>query len=107
MPRGIPNKKAEPIVTVGGTEATTVTIVKADKPTQAEVERAMKDTPMPSRTAPAPVAVEAVKELPPAPVGQKYFEAPTGEVMLGDADKDSMLFRPRDGRKPFLINPKR
>lgn len=39
--------------------------------------------------------------------GQKYFEAPTGEVVIGDSTKDHLLwYDPKQGKRVY-INPKR
>lgn len=84
MPKGHPKKKeAKPDLSVNGS---------AEKETQPIVE-----APKPSK-----------KVWPLLAAGQKYFVDPlTDEHVIGDETKDTILFRPKDGRKPFHINPKR
>lgn len=39
--------------------------------------------------------------------GQKYFEAPTGEILIGEEDATHMWWRGGNGGKGMWINPKR
>jgi hypothetical protein len=39
--------------------------------------------------------------------GQKYFEAPTGEILIGEADATHMWWRAGNGGKGQWINPRR
>ena len=39
--------------------------------------------------------------------GQKYFEAPSGEVLIGEADATHMWWRAGNSGKGMWINPKR
>lgn len=39
--------------------------------------------------------------------GQKYFEAPTGEILIGEEDASHMWWRGGNGGKGMWINPKR
>jgi len=39
--------------------------------------------------------------------GQKYFEAPDGTLMIGEADKQQLWHRPLNGGRGGWINPKR
>jgi hypothetical protein len=54
-------------------------------------------------------AKETKKEgiLEPLQPGQKYFEAPDGTVIIGEADKQQIWYRAGNGGKGFFINPKR
>lgn len=49
---------------------------------------------------------EAPKLEPLAP-GQAYFEAPTGELLIGDATSDRLWFRPGNDGRGMWINRKR
>jgi len=55
---------------------------------------------------------EAKKEekkgvLEPLQPGQKYFEAPDGTVIIGEADKQQVWYRAGNEGKGCYINPKR
>ncbi len=39
--------------------------------------------------------------------GQKYFEAPSGEILIGEASATHMWWRAGNGGKGMWINPKR
>lgn len=54
-----------------------------------------------------PVNVTPMPKYEPLGPGQKYFEAPTGEVLIGDATADRMWFRAGNNGKGLWINPKR
>ena len=55
-----------------------------------------------------PAKVVQVKpKLEPLGTGQKYFEAPTGEILIGEADMPHLWFRAGNGGKGMFINPKR
>ncbi len=45
--------------------------------------------------------------LDPLGPGQKYFEAPSGEILIGEADATHMWWRAGNGGKGMWINPKR
>jgi hypothetical protein len=45
--------------------------------------------------------------LDPLGPGQKYFEAPSGEILIGEADANHMWWRAGNGGKGMWINPKR
>lgn len=45
--------------------------------------------------------------LDPLGPGQKYFEAPSGEILIGEADATHMWWRAGNGGKGMFINPKR
>lgn len=50
------------------------------------------------------------KEAPkiePLAAGQAYFEAPTGELLIGDATQDRMWFRAGNDGKGMWVNKKR
>jgi hypothetical protein len=62
--------------------------------------------------------VEAVPTVPPTPIqikekveplqpGQKYFEAPDGTIIVGEADKSEIWYRKLNDGKGGWINPKR
>ena len=89
MPKGIPNKKKEE------------PIKEAPKP-----DFSIDVKPVEAAQIVAAIAPKFV--WPPLAPGQKYFVDPmTDEHLIGDAEKDSVLYRPKDGRKPFYINAKR
>lgn len=39
--------------------------------------------------------------------GQKYFEAPTGEIIIGEEDATHLWWRAGNGGNGMFINPKR
>jgi hypothetical protein len=45
--------------------------------------------------------------LDPLGPGQKYFEAPSGEILIGEAGATHMWWRAGNGGKGMFINPKR
>ena len=86
MPRGIPNKKKEDVKPT----ATTNEVVEAAKPEK------------------APAASEPAKpKLEPLAVGQAYFEAPDGTIIIGDETKNEIWYRAGNGGKGMFINKKR
>ncbi len=46
-------------------------------------------------------------KLEPLGPGQKYFEAPSGEILIGEEDAPHMWWRAGNGGKGMFINPKR
>jgi hypothetical protein len=54
-----------------------------------------------------PVLSPVKEALEPLQPGQKYFEAPTGEIVIGEADKQQIFFRKLNNGKGGWINPKR
>ena len=52
---------------------------------------------------------EKDKKKEPAPLepGFKYFEAPDGTLIIGEADKQQVWYRAGNGGKGCFINPKR
>lgn len=52
-------------------------------------------------------AVVLKPELEPLGPGQKYFEAPSGEILIGEEDATHMWWRAGNGGKGMMINPKR
>ncbi len=46
-------------------------------------------------------------KLEPLGPGQKYFEAPSGEILIGEEDATHMWWRAGNGGKGMFINPKR
>ena len=52
-------------------------------------------------------AVLTKPKLEPLGPGQKYFEAPTGEILIGEADMPHLWFRAGNEGKGMFINPKR
>lgn len=51
---------------------------------------------------------EPVKEkLEPLQPGQKYFESPDGEVIIGEIDKQQIWYRKGNNGKGCFINPRR
>lgn len=52
-------------------------------------------------------AVQVKPKLEPLGPGQKYFEAPTGEILIGEADMPHLWFRAGNEGKGMFINPKR
>lgn len=94
MPRGIPNKKISPIQEK---EVKAEVVINA-KETEKEIEKVVLkkevvETPNP-----------VVEKL---PVGQKYFEAPDGTLIVGDADKQQVWYRKLNNGQGGWINPKR
>lgn len=75
------------------------------KPKQGEVRRPTgdkKDQSDADRIAESRKALEH-----PLPLGQQFFEAPDGEILIGEADKTHMWNRRMNGGKGGWINPKR
>lgn len=60
-----------------------------------------------SATPPVVVKSDPKNTLEPLGPGQKYFEAPDGTILIGDASIDKMLYRAGNGGKGLWINPKR
>ena len=57
---------------------------------------------------PGPVSQTPVKEvLEPLQLGQKYFEAPDGTIVIGEADKNELWYRKLNNGRGGFINPKR
>jgi hypothetical protein len=52
-------------------------------------------------------AVILKPKLEPLGPGQKYFEAPSGEILIGEEDANHMWWRAGNGGKGMFINPKR
>ncbi len=52
-------------------------------------------------------AVQMKPKLEPLGPGQKYFEAPSGEILIGEEDATHMWWRAGNGGKGMFINPKR
>jgi len=52
-------------------------------------------------------AVQVKPKLEPLGPGQRYFEAPTGEILIGEDANPHMWFRQGNGGKGMWINPKR
>jgi hypothetical protein len=46
-------------------------------------------------------------KLEPLGPGQKYFEAPSGEILIGEEDATHIWWRAGNGGKGMFINPKR
>lgn len=77
MPRGRPRKVVEEVI-----QSNAVAVV--DAPT-----------------------VKEPKKLEPLSEGQKYFEAPNGEIVIGDADREHVLWYDKSTGERVLINPRR
>lgn len=54
-----------------------------------------------------PAAVEKPKPLAELPPTQRYFEAPDGTLIIGEADKQQIWYRGMNNGKGGWINPKR
>ena len=52
-------------------------------------------------------AVQVKLKLEPLGPGQKYFEAPDGTILIGEADMPHLWYRAGNGGKGEWINPKR
>lgn len=52
-------------------------------------------------------SVQVKPKLEPLGPGQRYFEAPTGEILIGEDTNPHMWFRQGNGGKGMWINPKR
>ena len=52
-------------------------------------------------------AVQVKQKLEPLGPGQKYFEAPSGEILIGEEGASHMWWRAGNGGKGMFINPKR
>jgi hypothetical protein len=52
-------------------------------------------------------AVQVKPKLEPLGPGQKYFEAPDGTILIGEADMPHLRYRAGNGGKGMFINPKR
>lgn len=52
-------------------------------------------------------AVQMKPKLEPLGPGQKYFEAPTGEILIGEETSPHLWFRAGNDGKGMFINPKR
>lgn len=56
---------------------------------------------------PTETGLTAKKELPPLEAHLKYFEAPDGELIVGEADKSHVWYRKGNNGNGCWINPKR
>ena len=52
-------------------------------------------------------AVQVKPKLEPLGPGQKYFEAPDGTILIGEADMPRLWYRAGNEGKGMYINPKR
>ena len=52
-------------------------------------------------------AVQVKPKLEPLGPGQKYFEAPDGTILIGEADMPHLWYRAGNDGKGMFINPKR
>ena len=52
-------------------------------------------------------AVQVKPKLEPLGPGQKYFEAPDGTILIGEADMPHLWYRAGNEGKGMYINPKR
>ena len=52
-------------------------------------------------------AVQVKPKLEPLGPGQKYFEAPDGTILIGEADMPHLWYRAGNEGKGMFINPKR
>lgn len=100
-PKGSRNKSTE---VVGNDAISQVSEQKESEVVSHEEERkeGTKETLL---TEPAPNY--SVPMLDPLGPGQKYFEAPSGEILIGEADATHMWWRAGNGGKGMWINPKR
>lgn len=64
-------------------------------------EKETKETPR------STVLVAAKPKVEPLQVGQKYFETPDGELIIGEADKQQVWSRRLNGGKGGWVNPQR
>lgn len=81
---------------------------KKEKKPEKPMEPTKTETATPSaKTISQPAQKDTVdgagKKLEPLGDGQRYFEAPDGTVLIGDANKDRIWYRPGN----CWINPKR
>jgi len=106
MPRGIPNKKKE--------EVKEAIIDEAKEEAAPVLVETPKAPPIPEETE-NPAGNIIIPELPkpekpklePLSVGQAYFEAPDGTVVIADATKDQTWYRAGNHGKGMWINKKR
>ena len=52
-------------------------------------------------------AVQVKPKLEPLGPGQKYFEAPDGTILIGEADMPQLWYRAGNEGRGMFINPKR
>lgn len=106
MPRGRPKKvidnvpmqNGEPIVSPA------VKVAVLEKEVKHETEKEKKEElVLTSQTAVSPVP----RKLEPLQPGQKYFEDPDGNILIGEADKQQLWSRTLNHGKGGWINPKR
>jgi hypothetical protein len=53
------------------------------------------------------VEQKATPTIEPLGPGQQYFEAPTGEILIGSSDATRLFFRAGNNGEGMWINPKR
>lgn len=70
-----------------------------------KTENVTTTTPTEMEISKKPLKLAPVLE--PLGSGQKYFEAPDGTIMIGEADKDRLWYRKGNGGKGMWINPRR
>lgn len=95
-PKGSKNKKQEEVVTETVTEnfqSQPVEVINADvREEKEEREEVLK------------AAAPTVEPLGP---GQKYFEAPDGTMLIGEATANQIWYRNGNGGKGMWVNPRR
>jgi hypothetical protein len=90
MPRGIPNKlKEEKTQTATNNYVPVPPVIAKEQPIEAKEKAQTK-----------PV-------LEPLQPGQKYFEAPDGDIIIGEDTKSQIWHRKLNGGRGGWVNPKR
>lgn len=97
-PKGSRNKATEVEEEHGICEVVVIPEVTEQKEKGANHEEERKE---------AAKAVVLKPKLEPLGPGQKYFEAPSGEILIGEEDATHMWWRAGNGGKGMFINPKR
>ena len=95
-PKGSKNKKDEVVVKAVQEEEVEVIVDKQEEDHDGMLEREEETK-----------KAVAVEVLPALGEGQKYFEAPTGEVVVGEASANHIWWRHGNGGHGMWINHKR
>lgn len=80
------------------------------KKIEVEKHEEIKEKEMPeieAKPVVSPVVEKVEEKLEPLQPGQKYFEAPSGEIVVGEDTKSQIWFRKLNNGRGGWINPKR
>lgn len=104
MPRGRPKKVQEVVKHEEEKRQPQAEVLTVEKPKEPEVKQerpAFRETPPMTTEEVIKQSRKALDE--PLQIGQKFFEAPDGEIIVGDAEKNEVWSR----RLNAWINPRR